>query len=111
MLVSAANEPIGQNLGWGVPRKQNGGERRARLGSHAVKRSSARENTGQKRLFESPRVADLRSSRDLDNAIIPTSLDDLAIETGWPKDATNNFLVKKETVCGDQRGHVQESFG
>src|SRR5262245_20847979 len=27
-----------------------------------------------------------------------------AIETGWPKDATNILLVKKETVCGDQRG-------
>jgi hypothetical protein len=32
----------------GVPRKQNGGERRARLGSHAIKRSRARENKEQK---------------------------------------------------------------
>jgi hypothetical protein len=27
-----------------------------------------------------------------------------AIETGWPKDATDNFLVKLEAVCGDQKG-------
>src|SRR5262245_38160978 len=32
----------------GVPRKQNGGERRARLGIHAVKRSRAREKKGRK---------------------------------------------------------------
>ena len=48
--------------------------------------------------------ADQRSSLDLDNAIVPTRLDDLAIETGRPKDATDNFLVKLEAVCGDQRG-------
>jgi hypothetical protein len=32
----------------GVPRKQNGGERRARLGIHAVKRSRAREKKDRK---------------------------------------------------------------
>jgi hypothetical protein len=55
------------------------------------------------RLFESPRGADHSSSLDLDDAIVPTPLDDLAIETGWPKDATDNFLVKLEAICDDQR--------
>jgi hypothetical protein len=56
------------------------------------------------RLLKSPRVTDHGSSLDLDNAIVRTRLDDLAIETGWPKDATDNFLVKLEAVCGDQKG-------
>jgi hypothetical protein len=54
--------------------------------------------------LKSPRVTDHGSSLDLDNAIVRTRLDDLAIETGWSKDATDNFLVKLEAVCGDQRG-------
>src|SRR4029450_13641889 len=37
------------------------------------------------RLFESPRVADKRSSLDLDDAIVPTRLDHLAVQTGWPQ--------------------------
>ena len=49
-------------------------------------------------------AADLRSSLDFDNAIVPTRLDDLAVETGWPKEATDNFSVKVESVRGDQRG-------
>jgi hypothetical protein len=56
------------------------------------------------RLLKSPRITDYGSSLDFDNAIVRTRLDDLAIETGWSKDATDNFLVKLEAVCGDQRG-------
>ena len=55
------------------------------------------------RLFESPRVADQRSSLDLDDAIVPTGLDHLAVQTRWPQNATDNSLVKLEAVCGDQR--------
>src|SRR5262245_18690673 len=54
------------------------------------------------RLFESPRGPDQHSSLDLDNAIIPTRLDDLAVQTSWPKDATDNSLVETESVSGDQ---------
>ena len=61
-------------------------------------------------LFQSPRVADLSSSLDLDNAIVRTRLDDLAVETGWPKEATDNFTVKVESVRGI-RGARSDSFG
>ena len=54
------------------------------------------------RLFESPRVADQRSSLDLDDAIVPTGLDHLAVQTSWPQNATDNSLVKLKAVCGDQ---------
>ena len=47
--------------------------------------------------------ADQCSSLDLDDAIVPTRLDHLAVETDWPKDATDNFSVKVESVRGDQR--------
>src|SRR5262249_17902276 len=40
---------------------------------------------------------------DLNGAVVPTSLDDLAVQTGWPKDASDNFSVKVEPVRGDQR--------
>src|SRR4029450_10256067 len=55
------------------------------------------------RLFESPRGADQRSSLDLDNGIVPTRLDHLAVEIGWPKEATDNSFVKLEAVSGDQQ--------
>jgi hypothetical protein len=55
------------------------------------------------RLFQAPWCADHRSSLDLDNAIIPARLDDLAIETRWAEDATDNSMVKLESVRGDQR--------
>src|SRR5262245_2749693 len=54
------------------------------------------------RLFESPRGADPHSSLDLDDAIVPTRLDDLAVQTSWPKDATDNSLVETESVSGDK---------
>ena len=46
ILVSASERTRRSESSLGVPRKQNGGERRARLGIRAVKRSSARENKG-----------------------------------------------------------------
>jgi len=49
-------------------------------------------------LFQSPRGAGHCSSLDLDNAIVRTRLDDLAVETGWPKEATDNFSVRVESV-------------
>jgi hypothetical protein len=55
------------------------------------------------RLFESPRVADQHSSLDVDDAIIPTGLDYLAVQTSWPQNATDNSLVEFESVSGDQR--------
>jgi hypothetical protein len=54
-------------------------------------------------LFQSPRVADQRSSLDLDDAVVPTRLDDLAVQTRWPKDANDSFFVKCESVRHDQR--------
>src|SRR5262245_55650722 len=45
------------------------------------------------RLFESPRVADHGSSLDLDDAIVFTGFDHLAIQTCWPQNAADNSLV------------------
>jgi hypothetical protein len=54
------------------------------------------------RLFEAPRVADQHSSLDLDDAIVPTGLDHLAVQTRQPQNATDNSLVETESVSGDQ---------
>ena len=48
ILVSVSERTRRAESRLGVPRKQNGGERRARLGINAVKRSRARENEEQK---------------------------------------------------------------
>jgi hypothetical protein len=48
ILVSDKRTNPSGRISLGVPRKQNGGERRARLGIHAVKRSRAREKEGRK---------------------------------------------------------------
>ena len=63
------------------------------------------EESSESRSVSSNRhaVADQRSSLDLDDAIVPTGLDHLAVQTRWPKDATDNFLVEVESVRGDQR--------
>jgi hypothetical protein len=58
------------------------------------------------RLLESPRVADQHSSLDLDDAIVPTGLDHLAVQTSWPQNARDNSLVEFESVSDDQ-----DSFG
>src|SRR5262249_4023661 len=55
------------------------------------------------RLFESPRVADQHSSLDLDDAIVPTGLDHLAVKTCRSKDTADKPFVKLEAVSGDQR--------
>jgi hypothetical protein len=41
--------------------------------------------------FQSPRDADQGSSLDLDNAIVATRLDHLAVQTSWPQNASNRF--------------------
>jgi hypothetical protein len=46
-------------------------------------------------------ISPLRSN--LDDTVVPTRLDHLAVQTRWSKDATDNFSVKVESVSGDQR--------
>jgi hypothetical protein len=53
------------------------------------------------RLFQSPGGADYGSSLNLDNTIIPAGLNDLAIQTRWPKDTADNFPIKGKPVRGD----------
>ena len=55
--------------------------------------------------------ADQHSSLDLDDAIVPTGLDDLAVQTRWPQNATDNSLVEFESCQWRSEGHVQDSFG
>ena len=59
------------------------------------------------RFFESPRVADQHSSLDLDDTIVPTSLDHLAVQTRWSQNATDNSLVELESVSDDQGDTVK----
>jgi hypothetical protein len=54
-------------------------------------------------LFQSPRVANQRSSLDLDYTVVSTRLDNPAVQTRWPKDATDSSFVKCESVRHDQR--------
>ena len=44
-----------------------------------------------------------RSSFDLHDTIIPTRLEDLAVETRWPEDATDDLRVEVELVHNDRR--------
>ena len=55
------------------------------------------------RLFESPAIPKHRSSLDLYDAIVPARLDGPAVETPWPKDSSDDFLVKSECIRDDQR--------
>ena len=45
-----------------------------------------------------------RSAFDLDDAIVPARLEDLAVETRWPEEATDDFLVEFESIRDDHRG-------
>jgi hypothetical protein len=63
------------------------------------------------RLFESPRVADQRSSLDLDDAIVPTGLDDLAVQTRWPPKCDGQLSCRTRIRLRRPEGHVQDSFG
>src|SRR5262249_47335089 len=55
------------------------------------------------RLFESPRVTDPHSSLDLDDAIVLTGFDHLAVQTCWPQNAADNSLVEFKSVSDDHR--------
>ena len=55
------------------------------------------------RLFQSPPVPKHRSSLHLHDAIVSASLDHPTIKTRWPKDSSDDFLVKPESIRDDQR--------
>ena len=44
------------------------------------------------RVCESPRGSVQRSVFDLDDTIVPARLEDLAVETRWPEEATDDLL-------------------
>ena len=54
------------------------------------------------RFFESPRSSMNGPSFDLDDTIVPTRLEDLAIETSRPEDATDDLFVEIEPIRDDQ---------
>jgi hypothetical protein len=69
----------------------------------------------------SPRSCSLSSNRPsvaitalrshLHDAIVPTRLDHLAIDTGWPKDLPDDSFIELKSVRGDQRNiFVVRSF-
>ena len=43
-----------------------------------------------------------RSPFDLDDTIVPASFEDLAVETRWPEEATDDLLVEFESIRDDQ---------
>jgi hypothetical protein len=49
------------------------------------------------RLFHSPPLSKDRSSLHLHDAIVSPSLDHLTIKTRWPKESSDDFLVKSES--------------
>ena len=53
-------------------------------------------------LFQSPPLPKHRFSLYLHDAIVSAGLDDLAIEARWPKDSSDNSLVKSESIRDDQ---------
>jgi hypothetical protein len=59
------------------------------------------------RLFQSRPTARYRSSLDPHDATVPTRLNDLTIETRWPKYAPDDFLVELEFVSDDQRDNFE----
>ena len=54
------------------------------------------------RVFESPRGSVQRSAFDLDDTIVPARLEDLAVKTRWPEEATDDLLVEFESIRDDQ---------
>ena len=54
------------------------------------------------RAFESPRGSVQRSAFDLDDTIVPARLEDLAVKTRWPEEATDDLLVELESIRDDQ---------
>ena len=52
--------------------------------------------------IESPRSSNQRSSFDLHDTIIPARLENLAVQSRWTKDATDDLLVEIESVGDDQ---------
>ena len=61
------------------------------------------------RVFESPRGSEQRSAFDLDDTIVPARLEDLAVETRWTEEATDDLLVEFESIRDDQREDVRNS--
>ena len=59
------------------------------------------------RLFQSPWCPDHRSPLNLDKAIVPAHVDDLAVETCWAEDALDNFPVKIKSIRGNQRNKFE----
>src|SRR5687768_5315135 len=55
------------------------------------------------RLFQSPPVPKYRSSLHLHDAIVSPGLDHPTIKTRWPKDSSDDFLVKPESIRDHQR--------
>jgi hypothetical protein len=55
------------------------------------------------RLFQSPPVPKYRSSLHLHDAIVSARLDHPTIKTRWPKESSDDFLVKPESIRDDQR--------
>jgi len=49
------------------------------------------------RLFQSPPVPKYRSSFYLHDGLVSAALNDLAIETAWTKNSSDDFLVKPES--------------
>ena len=54
------------------------------------------------RCFEPPRRAHARSSFDLNDTIVSSRLEHLAVENRWPKDATDDLLGELKSVGADQ---------
>ena len=54
------------------------------------------------RVFESLRGSVQRSPFDLDDTIVPARLEDLAVKTRWPEEATDDLLVEIESIRDDQ---------
>ena len=54
------------------------------------------------RVCESPRGSVQRSAFDLDDAIVPARLEDLAVETRWTEEATDDLLVEFGSIRDDQ---------
>jgi hypothetical protein len=53
--------------------------------------------------LESPFRPNHHPSLHLHDAIVPTRLDDLAIDTGWPKDLPDDSFIELKSVRHDQR--------
>jgi hypothetical protein len=56
-----------------------------------------------KHLLQSPVSTDYCSSLDLNHTIVSAGLDDLSVQTRWPKDTADHLCIKGESVRGDQR--------